>query len=89
MCWQTAKLFELSSLSKTTLSYIESRFATISETQNFLELDIRRVLEILRSSQLFITSELEVCGAAERWMSGNDSERSKHAEDLLSPLFAV
>ena len=63
---QLAKLFKLSGVSKTTFSYIERNFTMIVETESFLELDCMHTLEILRSSELLITSELEVYDSAVR-----------------------
>ena len=55
----------------------------IAESGNFLELDFFRVLEILSSSQLLITSELEVYNSVNAWLSHNLQERSKFGKDLL------
>ena len=80
---QLEKLFELPSLLKTTLSHIEHYFATIADTENFLELDFFRVLKILRSSELLITSEIEVYDAANKWLNYNIEKRRKFAKKLL------
>ena len=77
------KYFKLSSLIKTTFSYIERSFTMIVETKSFLELDVINIFKIFRSSNLLITSELEVFDSADKWLSYNIKERSKFAKDLL------
>ena len=56
------------------------------ETDSFKELDFIDPVKILRSSQLLITTELEVYNAANNWVSYNIKERSKFAKDLLLPV---
>ena len=80
---QFTKAFNLFSVYKRTLRYIESSFTMVLETKNFLELDINQVSKILTSSELVITSEVEVFLAADKWVSHNFEERSKFARDLL------
>ena len=53
------------------------------ETKQFLKLDFNFVAKILSSSQLDITSELEVCYAALDWLEYNNLERRRYARDLL------
>ena len=53
------------------------------DTDNFLELDYTLVARILASSELLITSEVEVYNAADRWLKYNIEERRKFAKDLL------
>ena len=55
----------------------------VVEDSSFLELDISQALKILKSSELMITSEVEVCHAALRWLSHDIDERGKFAKDLL------
>ena len=76
-------VFKLPSLSKRTNMYLKRWFTVFVKTQCFLELDYARVLELLSSSDLHITSEIEVFGAAGDWLSHNPEERNKHALDLL------
>ena len=82
-CHQLIKRFKPSNLSKATFSYIERNITMIVETESFLELDIVDVLEILCSSELLITSELEVYDAASKWLSYKIEERRRLAKDLL------
>ena len=62
---------------------MERCFTMLVDTDNFLELDYNLVAKILESSKLFITSEVEVYNAADRWLSYNIKDRSKFAKRLL------
>ena len=81
--YQFAKIFKLGILDKDTLSYIESCFTMVTKSHNFLHLDYVFVDKILSSSDLEITSELEVMNAAEKWIIYNYEERNKFTEQLL------
>ena len=83
MCYQLTKLYELPSLAKEVLRYIERCFTMLVGSQNFLELDFTDVCKILASSQLNLTSELEVVNAGDLWMKYNIKERGKFGMDLL------
>ena len=78
-----ADLFKVSNLSQIAFSYIERCFTMVAETKNFLETDLAIVKKTLYSSELYLTSELEIFDAANNWISYNTEERSKFAVDLL------
>ena len=65
------------------LNYRKRCFTSFVETETFLRLDFARVFELLSSSDLQVTSEIEVLDAADGWIRHNTEERSKHAKDLL------
>ena len=65
------------------LNYRKRWFTMFVETDCFLKLNYARVVELLSSSHLQVTSEIEVFDAAESWIKHNTEERSKHAKDLL------
>ena len=81
--YQLSKLYSLKYIVHDTKAYIHSWFTTVAETNNFLELDFFLVEKILLSSDLHITSEIEVFNAAEAWINHNFIDRKKHAKDLL------
>ena len=66
--YHLSKLFSLNNLSEETKAYINCWFTTIAENKNFLELDIKLVKKVLLSSDLHITSEIEVFTAAGGWI---------------------
>ena len=81
--YQLAKLFNLFSLAKPVFMYIERFFTMLVETESFLELDYTCITNILASSGLLLTSELEVYNAGNLWLGHNINERSKFAKDIL------
>ena len=84
--FKIADVFSLPNLYEATLSYTYRSFTMVTKTQSFLELDFLNVANILKSSQLLVTSELEVFNAAEDWINYNSKERSKFSKDLLSKV---
>ena len=81
--YQSVNLFNFSSLQSSILSYIQRCFTILSDNEKLLELEFSLVIKILSSSELLITSEIEVFKYADRWLNHNIEERSKYAKDLL------
>ena len=65
------------------MRFIERCFTIVSDTDNFKQLDYTLISKILASSELLITSEIEVFNVAERWLNYNIEERSKYAKNIL------
>ena len=84
--YQFVNLFNLFSLQIPNLSYIERFFTIVSDNESFLELEYNFVSKILASSELLITSEIEVFKVVVKWLNHKIEERSKYAEDLLSKV---
>ena len=63
--------------------YLEKWFTEFVKTECFLEIDFALLHRILSSSNLEITSEIEVFDAADAWIRHDTKERSKHAKRLL------
>ena len=84
--YQFVNLFSSSRLKHSTKSYIERCFTIVSHNENFLELEYSFICKILASSELLITSEIEVLKVANRWLNHNIEERSKYAKNLLSKV---
>ena len=80
--YQFVYLFNLSRLRNSTLSFIQRCFTIVSDNESFLELDYNSISKILASSELLITSEVEVFKVTKRWLNYNIEERSKNAKDL-------
>ena len=81
--YQFVNLLNLPRLQNLTLSYIERWLTIVTNNESSLELEYNLISIILASSELLITSEIEVFKVANRWLNHNIEERSKHAEDLL------
>ena len=84
--YQFVNLFNLTSLRNSTLSYTERCFTIISDSKSFLEIEYNLISKILASSNLLITSEIEVFKVANKWLNHNIKQRSKYAEDLLAKI---
>ena len=81
--YQFSSIFHLPNLMKMTSNFIQSCVTTVAKTQNFLQLDFNYVTKILSSSQLCISSEMEVFHAAYSWLSCDNIDRSKFVKSLI------
>ena len=92
MFYQIAFPFYLQSLRISSLRFIERCFVLVYKTSNFPELNLDHVCKILSSSELYVTTEVEVIKAAEKWMEYKVDERIKFSKNLLLkirfPLFS-
>ena len=84
--YKISKMFNLQSVAKQSLNHIESCFTILAETKNFLELEYIFVAKIFESSELYITSELEVYNSVKAWLNYNVSERQKYTKKLLKKV---
>ena len=84
--YNSSQIFNLSGLSKLSLSFIERYFLMVANSEKFLELDFYSVAKILSSSELNIDSELEVLNIAERWLCHKIKERGNFVADVLSRI---
>ena len=80
---QMATTFNMPSFSKATFRCIERFFASVAKTENFPHLSFACVSQILSSSKLNVTSEMEVLRAADRWLSFGAAQRRAFSTDLL------
>ena len=81
-----AHIFNLPGLTKTTSRYIERFFTMLVESGSLLELDFNLMTEILSSSDLHLSSEIEVFNAVRAWVNYNVEGRNEYRRDLLSKL---
>ena len=84
--YKFAKVFILPSLVKISICYLELCFTMLVETQSFLELDFHSVQEIFSSSDLHLTTELEVFNAVQAWINYNTEERSEYERCLVKKV---
>ena len=81
--YRIADIFNVTILSEASLRYIERCFTLVMETRNYKELELKLVRKIIGSSELHITSELEVFNAADDWINYKNENRRKFAKSLL------
>ena len=84
--FRLAHVFHLEKLVEFTLRYIERCFPMIVETAGFSQLDHTRILKILASSEVRVSSEVEIFAAADRWMSYDFQARSRFAQNILMKI---
>ena len=84
--YQFSNIFNILTSRMVIFNFIERCFTMVVETENFLELDYTLVVKILESSQLNITSELEVFDAADAWVRYKIKGRGMFANGLLKKV---
>ena len=65
---------------------MDSWFLMISETDNFLQLEVSFLEEILSRSSLLVTTEIEVYQVVAKWINYNFEKRGKFAKRLLQKI---
>ena len=78
------KMFYLSR--KNALIYMDSWFLMISKTNDFLQLEVNLLEEIISRSSLLVTTENEVFFAVTKWINHDFIEREKFAKRLLHKI---
>ena len=84
--FQIMGIFKNKYLVKLILNYIERFITMVSETNNFLELDFAFLSKILASSELDITSEVQVHNAACNWLNFKYKVRLEFANSLIMKI---
>ena len=77
---QLTSYFNNATLLNFTSDYIQRGFTMVAKTENFLQLEFNLIDKLLSSSELHISSELEVFHAANDWLCCDDFDRSQYAE---------
>ena len=81
--YQLTSFYNLSGFKNEALDYIYRWFTTIAKTENFQRLEFNNISRILSSSELNISSELEVFNASNFWLSFVSFNRNKFAKELF------
>ena len=72
--YQISKIFCIGSLRRAVFLYVQQHFSAVAKTESFLHLDFGCVNEILSSSELRVTSEIDVLQTADYWLSVESRE---------------
>ena len=67
--YQLSSFYNLSDFKNDALNYIYRWFTIIAKIDNFQHLEFNNIIRILSSSELNISSELEVFKASDFWLS--------------------
>ncbi|XP_041475980.1 actin-binding protein IPP-like [Lytechinus variegatus] len=80
---QALSCAELSTASR---AYIHSKISEVKNEEEFFELDVETLIEILQSEDLRVDNEYEVFEAAMNWISHDPPNRRKHLVQVLEPV---
>ena len=68
------------------LSYIELWFSSVAENKSFLDMNLNQLKRVIASSELNITTELEVVNSVDSWIKHDQKERMKFAIELIQNI---
>lgn len=66
--------------------YISKNFAKVSAGQDFVELKIRGLIDVIQRDDLRVSTEIEVFEAAMKWVKYNEEEGILHLPDILKKI---
>ena len=78
-----ADKYECVELKSKCCEVINSDFSVVMETGDFLNLDVKQVMEWVSSDDVIVNAEEDVFSGIVMWVSHNKSEREKHFPELL------
>ncbi|CAH1240396.1 KBTBD8 [Branchiostoma lanceolatum] len=84
--YQFAQAYGITELLEAAKAFICSKFSQLSQAEEFLELPLSELKDILSSDDLDIEDELVVLQTVERWIKYNTEERMAHLEEAASLL---
>ena len=81
-----AEKYECVELKEKCCEVIKSKFCTVMETEDFLNLDMKQVMEWMSSDDVIVNSEEDVFKGIVKWVSHNKRDRENHFLELLSQV---
>ena len=81
-----AEKYECVELKEKCCEVIKSQFCIVMETEDFLNLDMRQVMEWVSSDDVIVNKEENIFNGIVKWVSHNKSEREDHFLELLSQV---
>ena len=78
-----AEKYQSLELKEKSFEVINSHFSVVMETENFLNLGVKQVMEWVSSDDITVSAEEEVFKGIVKWVSHNKSEREEAFPELL------
>ena len=78
-----AEKYQCDELKEKSCEVINSNFSVVMETEEFLKLDVKQVMEWVSSDDVVISAEEEVIKGIVKWVEYNKSERESDFPELL------
>ena len=81
-----AEKYECVELKEKCRKVINSNFSVVMETEDFLNLDVKQVMEWVLSDDVIVNAEEDIFQGIVKWVSHNKSEREDYFLELLSQV---
>ena len=81
-----AEKYECEELKEKCREVINSNFSVVMETEDFLNLDVKQVMEWVLSDDVIVNAEEDIFQGIVKWVSHNRSEREDYFLELLSQV---
>ncbi|XP_068729711.1 kelch-like protein 3 [Montipora capricornis] len=81
-----ADKYQCLELMEESCEFINSNFSTVMETDDFLNLDIEKVMKWVSSGDVTVTSEEEIFKGIVKWVTHKKSERESNFAELFSKV---
>ena len=81
-----ADKYECVELKKQCCQVINANFSVVMETEDFLNLDVKRVMEWVSNDDVIVNAEEDIFQGIVKWVSHNKSEREDYFPELLSQV---
>ena len=81
-----AEKYECEELKEKCREVINSNFTVVMETEDFLNLDVKQVMEWVLSDDVIVNAEEDIFRGIVKWVSHNRSEREDYFLELLSQV---
>ena len=78
-----ADKYQCTELKKSSCKVVQKRFSIVMETDDFLNLDVKQVIEWVASDDVVVRAEEQIFHGIVKWVSHNKSEREKDFPELL------
>ncbi len=81
-----ADMHSCSDLERTAAEYSRHNFVTVVESEEFLKLELDRILELLSATDLAVPSEESVFEACMKWVKFDPAKRDRFIVDILEKV---